>query len=167
MLALPLMIVFIILVAIREKKDVYSLFIQGATEGLKVVYNIFPYILGITVAVGLLNDTGTINAILTPFSKILTKFGIPNDIVPLIMLRPLSGGASMSMVIDVFKTSGPDSLSGNIASIIMGSTETTLYTLTILYSAVKIKKMRGTLIAGLIADIVAIISSIIFVNYFF
>ncbi len=164
MLIVPVMIIFIIAVGIAEKKDVYSLFISGVQNGLKLVVSIFPYILGITVAIGLLKDSNAINYIILPFSKILVRFGIPEDILPIMMLRPLSGGASMAMAMEVFDSSGPDSKSGNIVSIIMGATETTLYTITIYFSAVKIKKVRGTLIAGLIADFVAMISSIVIVN---
>ena len=167
MVIVPLMILFIILIAIKEKKDVYSLFISGVSDGLKVVYKIFPYILGITVAIGVMKDTGTIDYIIQPFSEILIRFGIPEEVVPIMILRPLSGGASMGMAMEVFESSGPDSKSGNMISIIMGATETTLYTMTVLYAAVKVKKARGTLAAGLIADFVGILSSIIIVNFFF
>ena len=167
MLIIPLMVLFIILVAMKEKKDVYGLFISGVTDGLKVVYNIFPYILGITVAIGLLRNTGAINYIIKPFSEILIRFGIPEEVVPIMVLRPLSGGASMAMAMEVFESVGPDSKSGNITAILMGASETTFYTMAVLYAAVKVKKVRGTLIAGLIADIVAMIASVIIVNIFF
>jgi spore maturation protein B len=158
------MIFLIILIGIIEKKDVFKLFIEGVVEGLKVAYKIFPYILSITIAIGLLKSTGAIDIIIYPLQPVLKFLNIPKDIVPLVILRPLSGGASMSLVMDIFKTAGPDSASGKIASIIMGGTETTLYTITVLLGAVGIKKLRGILIAGLIADFVAISVSIILVN---
>lgn len=164
MCIVPLMILFIIVIAAKEKKDIFKLFIEGALDGLKVVYNIFPYILAITIAIGLLKSTGALDVILYPFKPILVKFGIPEDIIPLCIMRPLSGGASMSVVMEIFKTSGVDSISGKMASVIMGATETTLYTITILFGAVKIKRIRGVLIAGLIADFIAILTAIIFVN---
>ena len=164
MCIVPLMILFIIVIATKEKKDIFKLFIEGALDGLKVVYNIFPYILSITIAIGLLKSTGALDVILYPFKPILVKFGIPEDIIPLCIMRPLSGGASMSVVMEIFKTSGVDSISGKMASVIMGATETTLYTITILFGAVKIKRSRGVLIAGLIADFIAILTAIIFVN---
>lgn len=164
MCIVPLMIFFIIVIAAKEKKDIFKLFIEGALDGLKVVYNIFPYILAITIAIGLLKSTGALDVILYPFKPILVKFGIPEDIIPLCIMRPLSGGASMSVVMEIFKTSGVDSISGKMASVIMGATETTLYTITILFGAVKIKRIRGVLIAGLIADFIAILTAIIFVN---
>ena len=164
MCIVPLMILFIIVIAAKEKKDIFKLFIEGALDGLKVVYNIFPYILAITISIGLLKSTGALDVILYPFKPLLVKFGIPDDIIPLCIMRPLSGGASMTVVMEIFKTSGADSISGKMASVIMGATETTLYTITILFGAVHLKKIRGVLIAGLIADFVAIVSSIVLVN---
>lgn len=160
----PLLIIFIIVCGIRDKKDVFKLFVDGALEGLKIVYSIFPYILAITIAMYVLRDTGTLNILLTPLKPILNFFNIPDDIIPLCIMRPLSGGASTSIVMDIFKTSGPDSISGKMASVIMGATETTLYTVTILLGAVGIKKSRGIIIAGIIADISAMIVGITLVN---
>lgn len=165
MCIVPIMILAIIVIGLKEKLDIFKLFIEGALEGLKVVYKIFPYILAITIAIGLLKSTGALEILLKPIQPLLTKFGIPNNVVPLCLLRPMSGGASMSVVMDIFKESGPDSISGKMASIIMGATETTLYTITILFGAVGIKKLRGVLIAGLIADAAAIIASIVIVHF--
>lgn len=161
---IPIMIFVIIIVALKEKKDVYTLFIEGAIDGLKIVYKIFPYILGITIAIGLLKDTNALNIILSPVIPILNKIGVPMDIIPLMAFRPLSGAASTSLVMEIFKNSGPDSTSGKMASVIMGGTETTIYTITILFAAAKTKNLRGTLIAGLLADSAAIITAIFLVN---
>ncbi len=161
---IPIFILLVLLIGIKEKKDIFKLFCDGVLEGLKIVYKIFPFILSITIAINLLTNTNALDIIMLPFSNLLEKFNIPKNIVPLFILRPLSGGASMSLVIDIFKSFGPDSVSGKMVSIIMGATETTLYTITVLFGAVKIKKIRGVLIAGLFADIVAIITSIILVN---
>lgn len=120
--------------------------------------------MGITVAIGLLRATNTLDIMISPFIPFLTKIGVPTDIMPLMFLRPLSGGASTTLVMDIFKNSGPDSVSGKIASIIMGGTETTVYTISILFAACKVKNIRGTLIAGLLADIAGIITAIILVN---
>ncbi len=163
---IPITIFVILLIGVIEKKDVFKLFVEGCLSGLKVIYNIFPYIFGITIAIGLLRSTGALELIIKPLDPILVRLGIPSDIIPLCILKPLSGGASMSAVIDIFKEVGPDSKSGKIASILMAATETTLYTITILYGAVKVKKLRGTLIAGLIADLFAIIATIIIVNLY-
>lgn len=161
---IPMLILVILVVGLRERKDIFKLFTEGVIDGLKTVYNIFPYIMAITIAIGLLKSTGALDILLTPLKPLLTRCGIPEDIVPLFILRPLSGGASMSVVMEILKTSGPDSISGKLASIIMGATETTLYTITILFGAVKIKKIRGVLIAGLIADFAAILVAMVIVN---
>lgn len=164
MSTVPVMILLIIIIGVKEKKDVFALFIDGIKEGLKVVLGIFPYILAILIAIGLFRNSGALDLIIKPITPVLNTLGVPKEIVPLCILRPLSGGASMSLVMDIFKNYGVDSISGKIASIIMGGTETTIYCITILFGAVKIKKLRGVLIAGLIADFVVISTAIIIVK---
>ena len=140
-----------------------SLFVQGAVDGLKVVYKIFPHILAIMVGVALFRETGAMEIIFKPINGILNALNIPEDIITLSVLRPISGGAAQSVVMDIFQNYGPDSIEGKIASIIIGGTETTFYVITILYGAVGIKKIRGTLAAALIADFVAIVLSVFIV----
>lgn len=161
--AIPMMIFLIIITGIIEKKDILSLFAHGAVDGLKVVYRIFPHILAIMIGVALFRETGAMEIVFKPINGILTSLNIPEDIVTLSILRPISGGAAQSVVMDIFQNYGPDSIQGKIASIIMGGTETTFYVITILYGAVGIKKIRGTLAAALIADFVAIALSIFIV----
>lgn len=163
----PIMILIIIICGIKDKKDVFKLFIEGVLDGLKIVYHIFPYILAITISMYLLKDTGALNTLLYPLKPLLSRFNIPEDIIPLCIMRPLSGGASTSIVMEIFKNYGPDSVSGKMASIIMGGTETTFYTVTILLGAVNLKKTRGILIAGIFADICAMIVGILLVNFGF
>lgn len=162
-MAIPLMLFVIVITGIIEKKDMLSLFVQGAVDGLKVVYKIFPHILAIMVSVALFRETGAMEIVFKPINGVLNALNIPEDIVTLSILRPISGGASQSVVMDIFQNYGPDSIQGKIASIIMGGTETTFYVITILYGAVGIKKIRGTLAAALIADFVAIMLSIFIV----
>ena len=164
MSTVPVMILLIIIIGVKEKKDVFALFIDGVKEGLKVVLGIFPYILAILIAIGLFRNSGALDLIIKPITPVLNTLGVPKEIIPLCILRPLSGGASMSLVMDIFKNYGVDSISGKIASIIMGGNETTIYCITILFGAVKIKKLRGVLIAGLIADFVVISTAIIIVK---
>lgn len=160
----PMFIFITILVGLKSKLDVLKLFTDGVLEGVKTTLNIFPYILAITIAITLLQDTGVMVCIINPIKGVLSKLGIPEGIIPLALFRPLSGGASMSVVMDVFKRYGADSVEGKIASIIMGGTETTFYVTTILFGAAKIKKVRGTIVAAVIADVVAVVVAIILVN---
>lgn len=156
-LIVPIFILVIILVGIIEKKNVYSLFIDGVKEGVKTAYNIFPYIFAITIIAGLLKDTKILENI--------SIFGLDGKILPLIIMKPLSGGASTSMVIDIFKNIGPDTFTGLVASILMASTETTLYVISVLASKVKIKDMKIVVVSGLIGDIAAVIATIIIASY--
>ncbi len=153
----PIFILIVILVGIFEKKNIYSLFIDGAREGVKTVYNIFPYIFAITIISGLLNDTKILENI--------SIFGITGKLIPLILMKPLSGGASTSIVIDIFNNVGPDAFMGMVASILMASTETTLYVISILSSKIKAKNLKIVIISGLIGDIAAIITTIFIANY--
>jgi len=160
----PLFILIIIVVAIKYKLDVLKLFTDGVLEGLKTALSIFPYILAITIAITLLRDTGAMAWLIRPVKGVLSNLGVPESIIPLAIFRPLSGGASMSVVMDIFKRFGTDSIEGKIASIIMGGTETTFYVTTVLFGAAKVKKVRGTIIAAIIADVVAAITATILVN---
>ena len=161
---IPLFLIIILIVASKNGLDVLKLFTEGIMEGLKTVFKIFPYILSITIAITLLQDTGVLSYIIKPFNNFLIKMGIPSGIIPLTIFRPLSGGASMSVVMDIYKRYGVDSLEGKIASLLMGGTETTFYVTTILLGAAKIKKTRGVIVAALLADITAILLSIFLVR---
>ena len=160
----PLFILITIGVGLKNKLDVLKLFTDGVLEGLKTAFSIFPYILAITIAITLLQDTGVMNFLINPIKGVLENFGVPENIIPLAVFRPLSGGAAMSVVMDIFKRFGPDSIEGKIASIIMGGTETTFYVTTVLFGAAKVKKVRGTIAAAIIADVVAVITAIVLVN---
>ena len=160
----PLFILVTIVFGLKNKLDILKLFTDGVLEGLKTTLSIFPYILAITIAINLLQDTGVMAWLTKPTKSVLANLGVPESIIPLAIFRPLSGGASMSVVMDIFKRFGPDSIEGKISSIIMGGTETTFYVTTVLFGAVKIKKVRGTIIAAIIADVVAVAVAIILVN---
>ena len=160
----PLFILIIIVAGLKNKLDILKLFTDGVVEGLKTSLNIFPYILAITIGITLLQDTGVMNVLIKPIKGILIGLNIPETIIPLAVFRPLSGGASMSTVMDIFKRFGPDSTEGKIASVIMGGTETTFYVTTVLFGAAKVKKVRGTIIAAVLADLVAVVTAVILVN---
>lgn len=162
----PIIIGIIIIYGIIERRKVYDDFLEGAKEGVKVVYNIFPTLVGIFIAVGVLRSSGILDffiSIIRPLTRIIK---IPGEIMPLAILRPISGGASMAVAMDILSQLGVDSKIGLIAATIMGSTETTVYTIAIYTSSVGIKKTRGVIWAALLADVTGIITSVIFWNYF-
>ena len=146
---------------IKEKKQVFDLFLEGAKQGMDIVIALFPTLLGIFLAVGLLRSSGVLDFIIGMIKPITNLFNIPSQILPLSMLRPISGSASMGVAVDIMQKYGVDSLIGTITSTIMGSTETTFYTIAIYTSCVKIKKIRFVLVAALLADLAGMITSVI------
>ena len=159
--AIPMVIVGIILYGLKEKKKVFDIFLNGAKEGMEIVIGLFPTLLGILLAVGLLRTSGVLDAVIYFISPITNFLKIPSQILPLAILRPISGSASMGIAVDIMKQYGVDNIMGMITSTIMGSTETTFYTIAIYTACVKIKKIRFVLIAALLADLAGMIASVI------
>lgn len=160
-LAMPLLILIITTEAIKEKKSVFDIFLKGATDGVEITLKIFPTLIGLFVAIGMLRNSGILDFIIKMISPVLTLIQFPGEVVPLALLRPISGSASMAVATDIIKNNGVDSFVGILASVIMGSTETTLYTIAVYTSSVKIKNTRGILIASLAADLTGIIVSLL------
>lgn len=161
-LAVPGVIFVIILWGIIEKKPVFDLFLDGAKEGLEVTIKIFPTLIGIFLAIGMLRNSGVIDLVTYIVKPITKVFNFPSEVIPLALLRPISGSASIGIGTDIMKQFGVDSFIGKVTSVIMGSTETTFYTIAVYTSYVKIRKSRGVLIAALIADTVGMLSAVIF-----
>ena len=151
---IPITIVIIIIYAFAEKIKIFDEFVIGSKEGAKIVVSLMPTLIGLFVAIGALRSSGLIDFILKLISPVLNAFSIPKEIMPLAILRPISGSASLAMGTDIMAKYGADSKIGLIASTIMGSTETTIYAIAIYTSCVKAKKTRGILFAALIGDIV-------------
>lgn len=151
---IPIIISIIILYGLIEKQKVFDLFMQGASEGMGIVIKLFPTLLGIFLAIGLLRTSGILDFVLTLIEPIIAILNIPKEIMPLAILRPISGSASLGIATDIMKQYGADSLIGLIVSTIMGATETTIYTIAVYTSIVGIKKIRFVLVAALIADFV-------------
>ena len=160
-LAMPLIILLIVIYGVIEKKEVFDKFIEGAKDGIKIVINIFPTLIGLFLAVGTLRSSGVIDIVVNILDPLLNIVNFPTEIMPLALLRPISGSSSIAVATDIMKNFGVDSQIGIMAAVIMGATETTLYTIAVYSSSVKIKKTRFVLIAALTADIVGIITSII------
>ena len=164
-LAMPMVIFFIVLYGVTEKVKVFDNFLEGAKEGIKTTFSILPTLIGLFLAIGVLRSSGVLDFIIKLSSPILEIFNFPSELIPLGILRPISGSGSIAVATDIMKQAGVDSLIGNIASTIMGSTETTLYTIAIYTSCIKIKKNRFILLAALTADITGIIVSNLIWNF--
>lgn len=159
-LAMPLMILIIVIYGLIEKNKVFDDFIEGAKEGIEMVLSILPTLIGLFVAIGALRNSGILDIIIRFITPLLNVIHFPSEIMPLAMLRPISGSGSIAVATDIMKKYGVDSTIGMMASTIMGSTETTLYTIAIYTSCIKIKKTRFVLLASLVADIVGILVSV-------
>lgn len=158
---IPILIFSMILYGMVKKVKVYECFVEGAKEGMQICFRIFPYILAMLLAVAILRESG----VLTYFNKLIAPvvrvIGLPSEVVPLVLIKPLSGSGSLGVYAELLKNYGADSYIGILASIIMGSTETIFYTLTVYFGAVNIKKIRHTLYAAIMADLTAIILAVI------
>lgn len=166
-IAIPVVILVIISEALKEKKSVFDIFLKGAFDGAEISLKIFPTLIGLFVAIGMLRSSGVLDFIIKLITPFLTLVNFPSEVVPLALLRPISGSASMAVATDIIKNNGVDSFIGILASVIMGSTETTLYTIAVYTSAVKIKKTRGILFVALTADVTGIIVSLIICKLLF
>ena len=159
--AIPIVMLLIIVYGLLEKNKVYDTFVEGAKEGIEIVFNIFPTLIGVFIAVGALRSSGILDVAINLISPITNFLKIPSEIMPLALVRPISGSASTAVATDIMTTFGVDSKIGLIASTIMGSTETTFYTIAIYTSCVGIKKIRFVLTAALIADFVGMMFSVV------
>ena len=160
-LAMPLIILIIVIYGLKEKRKVFGDFLDGAKEGIGIVLSIFPTLIGLFVAIGALRSSGILDIIIRILNPILSMINFPTELMPLAMLRPISGSSSIAIATDIMANYGTDTELGMMASVIMGSTETTLYTIAVYTSCVKIKKTRFILLAALTADIVGIITSVV------
>lgn len=159
-ISIPMIILIITANGILEKQNIFDTFIEGAKEGIEIIIGIFPTLIGLFVAIGALRTSGVLDLVINILNPITNIVNIPTEIMPLSILRPISGSASTAIAVDIMQNYGVDSLIGKIASTIMGSTETTIYTIAIYTGIVKIKKTRFVLLAGLAGDVIGTIASV-------
>lgn len=159
-LAIPLMIIIIVATGFKEKKKVYDIFLKGATATIEIVFKLYPTLLALFLAIGLLRESGIIEFITKLLLPITSLIGMPSEIVPLALIRPISGSSSIAVATDIMKNYGVDSKIGLMSSIIMGATETTIYTIAVYTSCCGIKKIKYVLVASLIGDLVGIMTAI-------
>lgn len=166
-LLIPLITIIVIIYGIYKKVDIYESFIKGINEGLKMSLTIFPTIMAMVIAINLLISSNIIIDLTKYLDNFFSLLKFPSEILPIALLRPVSSSASLVIMNDILSIYGPDSYLGYIASIIQGSTDTTIYILGMYFSSVGIKKIRYSLIVGLLADLVCVVVAIIVVNFIF
>ncbi len=164
---IPLVVIIIIIYGIYKKIDIFDTFIIGVKEGMKLSINLFPTIFAMIIAITMITDSGIINYICNIIKPLFIKIAFPTEVIPLAILRPISGSSSLVVLNDILTRYGTDTLIGRLASVMQGSTDTTIYIISMYFTSVGIKKIRYSLIVGLLADLLSVIISFIMVNVFF
>lgn len=164
---IPLMVLIIILHGYIKGVDIYSTFIEGALEGLKTTIKIMPYLIAIFIAIGIFRGSNALDMFIDLMKPITNFLRIPKEILPLVIIRPISGSGALGVVRDTISNYGPDSTVGKLASIMMGSSETIFYTLAVYFGSIGVTDYGHTTKAALLSYIVSIFISIFICNLFF
>lgn len=164
---LPAIILIILITGVIKKVPVYEEFVDGAKDGFKVSISIIPYLVAIIVGISMFKASGSIDIIAGFLSGFLNKCGVPVDILPIMITRSLSGSATLGLFSDIATNLGPDSFVTKMAAIMVGSSETTFYVLSVYFGSVGIKKFRYALLTGIIADITGIVLAVWVAHLFF
>ena len=151
---------FIVIYGVMKKRNVYDDFVEGATGGLKTVIKVMPTLIGLMVAVGVLRESGFMDFLGDVAGKITEPIGFPGELMPVTIVKIFSSSAATGMVLDIFKSYGPDSYLGKITSLMMSCTETIFYTMSVYYLTAKVTKTRWTLAGSLLATAAGVAASI-------
>ena len=165
--ALPVIILTILFWGIAKKVPVYEEFTKGAKGGFDIAVKIIPYLVAIIVAISMLRASGAIEMLAQLLAPVLTKFNIPADSLPLMIVRSLSGSGALGIFSDIANSAGPDAYSTKLTAVMLGSSETTFYVLAVYFGAVGIVKYRYAIIVGILADLIGIISAVLVCNLMF
>lgn len=165
--AMPFMIFLILTIGYAKNIPVYDAFMKGAKNGLIASKNIVIPLIGLLTAVYMMRASGLTELLCNFLSPITKAIGFPPEALPVALLKPISGSASLAVLEDIFKNNGPDSFVGRVASVLSGSTETLFYTFAVYFGAARVKKTRHTVLAALCANATAFLVSTVVVTYFF
>ncbi len=164
---IPMILLMILLHAAIKKVPAYDVFVEGGKDGFQLAISLIPYLVGMMVAISVFRASGAMDVLVQALTPLFAFFGVPADIVPLAFIRPISGAGALGMMSDLIATHGPDSFIGRLASTMQGSTDTTLYVLTVYFGAAGIKYIGDALKVGLLADLVGMVAAIVIVTLIF
>lgn len=159
--AIPIAIVVIVGIGAIKKVKVYEVFVEGAKDGFNVGVRIIPFLVAILVAIAMFRASGAMEMLVSILNPVLGAIGFPGEALPMALIRPLSGSGALGVMTDLIETHGPESFIGRLASVMMGSTETTFYVLAVYLGSVSVRRARHTLPACLIADAAGITAAFI------
>ena len=164
---IPLMLVGFPLYGLYKRVPVYESFVTGAKEGFEVAVRIIPYLVAILFAIGMFRASGAMDFLAMALNPVLSLIGFPPEVLPMAIIRPLTGSGSAALVVDMISQYGEDSILVKMAATMFGSTETTFYVIAVYFGAVNIRRVRHALAAGLIADFTAMIIAVWVVRLLF
>lgn len=164
---IPFLVLVILIHGYIKDVDVYTSFVEGAIEGLKTTLKIMPYLIAIFVSIGIFKSSKAMDMLIYIFKPIMKIVGLPEEVFPLILLRPISGSGALAIVKSIIENYGPDSYQGRMASIMVGSSETIFYTMAIYFGSIGVKDHRYTLKAAMVSYIASILAAILICNLFF
>lgn len=164
---IPIIVIIILIYGLYKKVDIFDTFLLGVKEGLKSSINLFPTIFAMIIAINLLTKSGFILDLSNILKPIFDRISFPVEVLSLAILRPISGSASLSMLSEILSNYGPDSFIGRIASVMQGSTDTTIYIISLYFASIGVKKIKYSLIVGLLSDLISIILSVVIVTLIF
>jgi len=165
--AIPVILLLVPLVAMVRGIKVYETFVDGAEAGFATAIKTIPYLVAMLVAISVFRASGAMEVLVAALSPVLNYVGLPAEVLPHAVMRPLSGGAALGIASDIIKTHGPDSFLGRLVSTMQGSCDTTFYVLTLYFGSVGIRKYRYSVLLGLVADLTTLIASIFIVRMIF
>lgn len=166
-LIIPLLILIIVAHGTKKGVAVYEEFVSGAREGFDIAVNIIPYLVAMLFAIAMFRASGALDYLLLALSPIADLFGFPAEVIPMGLVRPLTGSGSIGVLAELIETHGTDSIIVKIAAVMFGSTETTLYVLAVYFGAVKIRNTNYAIQAGLAADFAGFIAAIAVTVWYF
>ncbi len=164
---LPVLILMIVVIAILKKVPVYESFVEGGKDGFQIAVDLIPYLLGMLMAIHIFRASGAMDVVTQLFVPIVMLIHIPKEVIPLALMRPISGTGSLALMTDLIKTYGPDSFIGRLASTMQGATDTTFYIITVYFGAIGLKKTGDALKVGLLADLIGIAAAVAIITFFF
>jgi len=165
--AVPFLLLVIPVYGFFKRLPVYETFVEGAEEGFYTAVKIIPFLVGMLVAISVFRASGAMDYAIQLIMPLMQKLGAPAEVMPLALMRPLSGSGALGLATEMIKIYGPDSLIGRMASVMQGTTDTTFFVLTVYFGSVGIKRYRYALFTGLSADITGLVASIYVCNLLF
>lgn len=165
--AIPAVVFFIVVFGLMRGVPVFDTFVAGAKEGFSSSVSILPSLVGLMMAVAMLNASGALDILASFLSPVARVLGLPAQVMPLALIKPVSGSGAMAVLVQIFQNNGTESFAGRVAAVMSGSTETTFYAIAVYFGSVGIKKTRHTIPAAITADLTAFIVSALTVRLFF